>query len=360
MANLEETRHLIDEIDRQMAHLFEQRMAAAAEVAAYKKQHGLPVLNPAREEDVVAKNTARLANPALAPYYADFIRYTMGLSRQYQTQILGRGTAAYQGAPGGFGHFVATALFPHGQAVASPTFEEVFTLVENGQAACGVVPFENSTTGDVSGVLDLCYAHHCYITAMYDLPVTQNLLALPGAALGDIKTVVSHVQALEQSKRFLQSLGATQQPYPNTATAARYVAQSGDKSLAAIASLEAGELYGLVPLAQNIATEASNTTRFIVISKEMPTQGDRFSLLVTVENKVGQLAKIIETIAAHGFDMENIKSRPQPHRPWEYYFYIELVGAQNTAEAQNMLAEMQKVCVSVRMLGIYQRVAPKA
>ncbi|MDL2323813.1 chorismate mutase [Ruminococcaceae bacterium OttesenSCG-928-A16] len=360
MANLEEARQQIDEIDRQMTELFEQRMAAVANVALYKQKHNLPVLHPAREEEVVAKGTARLRTPALAPYYASFIRHTMGLSRQYQTQILGQNVVAYQGAQGGFGHSVAGALFPLGSLLATPTFEGVFNLVENGEAAYGVVPFENSTTGDVSGILDLCQAHSCYVTAMYDLPVTQNLLALPGATLGDIKTVVSHPQALEQSKRFLQSLGAAQKPYANTATAAQYVAATGDKTIAAIASLEAAELYGLVPLAQNIATEASNATRFIVLSKQMPTLGDRFSLLVTIENKVGQLAKIIEIISAHGFDMENIKSRPQPHRPWEYYFYIELVGAQNTAEAQNMLASLAKTCLSVRLLGIYHRAAPNA
>lgn len=358
MASLDDTRKKIDEIDGKMAELFEQRMAAAAEVAHYKIQHALPVLNAAREDEVVAKNTARLADVSLAPYYADFIRYTMGLSRQYQTHILGKNTVAYQGAAGGFGHFVASSLFPHGQLTAAPTFEEVFRLVDSGQAATGVVPFENSTTGDVSGVLDLCYTYPCYVTAMYDLPVTQNLLGLPGAKLGDIKTVVSHVQALEQSKRFLQSLGVHRQPYANTATAAQHVAQTKDKTLAAIASIEAGELYGLVPLATNIATEASNTTRFIVISKEIPEQGDRFSLLVTIENKVGRLAKVIETIAAHGFDMENIKSRPMPKRPWEYYFYIELVRRHDADETRSLLEDIGKVCLSARMLGIYNRATP--
>lgn len=355
MEILEDIRRQIDEIDAQFTVLFEKRMELTMSVAQYKKEHNLPILNTTREEQVVAKNVARLQNQELAPYYADFLRHTMKLSKQYQTKILAENTVAYQGLEGAFSHFVTTTLFPHGELISTPSFEDVFELVEEGKAAYGVVPFENSTTGDVSGVLDLCYAHNCYVTQMYDLPVMQNILAVEGATLADIKTVISHPQALGQSKRFLESLGVEQKPFSNTATAAKYVAEAGDTSLAAIASLEAGALYGLVSLANDIATEAGNTTRFIVISKKKPNDGNRFSLLVNLENKVGQLAKLIEIIAAHGFDMENIKSRPQPHHPWEYYFYIELVGSQNSPEGEQMMQEISSVCLSSRLLGVYNR-----
>lgn len=355
MANLEEIRQQIDSIDKELTVLFEQRMNAVAEVARYKQEHNLPVLNSSREEQVIEKNVARLNNSDFAPYYADFLRYTMNISKQYQTEILGENTVAYQGAEGGFGHFVTTTLFPHGNLIATPTFEDIFELVENGKANFGVIPFENSNTGDVSGVLDLCFAHECYITQMYDLPVVQNILAIKGATLADIKTVISHPQALGQSKRFLESLGVEQTAFDNTATAAKYVAEKSDKTLAAIASLEAGALYGLVPLAKDIATEATNTTRFIIISRKKPAQGNRFSLLINLENKVGQLAKLIEIIAKHGFDMENIKSRPRPHRPWEYYFYIELVGDIESEKGEKLMQDIASVSSSARLLGLYTR-----
>lgn len=355
MANLEEIRQQIDTIDEELTILFEKRMNAVAEVARYKQENNLPVLNASREEQVIHKNVSRLKSPALAPYYADFLRYAMNISKQYQTEILSENTVAHQGVAGAFSHFVTTTLFPHGNLIATPTFEDVFTLVEDGKANFGIVPFENSTTGDVSGVLDLCFAHDCYITQMYDLPVVQNILGINGAQLCDIKTVISHPQALGQSKRFLESLGVQQTAFDNTATAAKYVAEQNDKTLGAIASLEAGALYGLVPLATDIATEETNTTRFIVISKKKPTVGNRFSLLINIENKVGQLAKLIETIAKHGFDMENIKSRPRPHRPWEYYFYIELVGTVQSAEGEALMQDIAKVSSSCRLLGIYTR-----
>lgn len=361
MSELDRARGEIDAIDKSMAELFTKRMQAAASIAQYKQQNGLPVLDASREQAVIDANTARLQNPALAEFYTDFLRHLLSLSRQYQTQLLGQGTVAYQGAAGGFGHTVAATLYPHARQLPQPTFAEVFSAVEQGHAAFGVVPFENSNTGDVSGVLDLCYAHNCYIAAMFDLPVTQNLLGLPGAKLGDIQKVYSHVQALEQSARFLRGIGAQPLPYDNTASAAQYVAGQGDITLGAIASLESARRYGLVPLATDIATQTNNTTRFLVLSRQRPTSGDRFALLVTVENTVGQLARVIQTISAQGFNMENIKSRPMPKRPWEYYFYIELVGAADAAGSEALLAELEKTCLSARLLGVFQRsTAPPA
>lgn len=355
MLNLDEIRKQIDEIDKEMAALFERRMQVAADVAAYKRENNMPVLDAAREEAVVQKNVARLSNQEMAPYYEDYLRYLMGLSRQYQAKLLGRNTVAYQGAEGSFQHTVAKRLYPHADFRVCPTFADVFDAVENGNAMYGVVPFENSTTGDVSGVLDLCYSHNCYVVEMVDLPVMQNLLGLPAAKLADIKTVYSHEQGLEQSKRFLQSLGVQQQAFANTALAAKHVAEQGDVSLGAIASLEAGALYGLVPLAKDINTEEGNTTRFIIIAKEPVMRGNHFSLLVTIEDGVGVLSRVIQTIAKHRFDMECIKSRPMPKRPWEYYFYIELVGDVEADEAQAMLQELETVCLSVKMLGVYAR-----
>ncbi|MEG1641319.1 MAG: prephenate dehydratase domain-containing protein, partial [Ruthenibacterium sp.] len=228
--------------------------------------------------------------------------------------------------------------------------------VESDVAAYGVLPFENSHAGDVAEVLDLCFAHAAVcVTQVYDLAVTQNLLCVPGACLADIKTVLSHPQALQQSARFLKNLNVTQKEYPNTAAAAQFVAQTGDKSIAAIAAKETADLYGLSVLAQDINESADNTTRFIVIGKELPVIGNRFCLLFTVEHTAGSLARVIQIIGAKGYNMECIKSRPMPQVSWEYYFYTELVGDVSGADA--LLAALQTVCRSVRVLGVYNRTA---
>ena len=146
----------IDQIDREMARLFARRMTAVEEVASYKKEHGLAVLDAAREEEVVAKNKTLLPREAVAfaDLYEDFLRHNMALSRAWQQRILGRDAVAYQGVQGAFSHIALTRLFPYARAVAQPTWDGVVDAVERGEAAYGVLPFENSHAGDVSEVLD--------------------------------------------------------------------------------------------------------------------------------------------------------------------------------------------------------------
>ena len=141
----------------------------------------------------------------------------------------------------------------------------------------------------------------------------------------------------------------------NTAMAAKFVAESGDSSKAAIASVETAALYGLEVLVPSINTDGDNTTRFIVISREKPTAGNRFSLLFTVDNKPGKLGEVIQIIGASGFNMESIKSRPMPHVPFEYYFYVELVGDPTADETAALLRELNHVCRTVRLLGVYTK-----
>ena len=157
MDALEQARREIDTVDAQLAALFERRMKAVLSVAEYKKAHGLPIFDAAREKVVLDKAEARIGDPALRPYYRDHVQNMMDVAKQYEAQVLGR--AAYQGVEGAFAHIALRALFPHAEAVSCPTWDEVFDAVEKGDAAHGVVPFENSHAGDVSAVLDLCYNH---------------------------------------------------------------------------------------------------------------------------------------------------------------------------------------------------------
>ena len=159
MDALEQARREIDTVDAQLAALFERRMKAVLSVAEYKKAHGLPIFDAAREKVVLDKAEARIGDPALRPYYRDHVQNMMDVAKQYEAEVLGRNRAAYQGVEGAFAHIALRALFPHAEAVSCPTWDEVFDAVEKGDAAHGVVPFENSHAGDVSAVLDLCYNH---------------------------------------------------------------------------------------------------------------------------------------------------------------------------------------------------------
>ena len=358
MNQLEQARAQIDTVDRQMAALFEQRMAAVRQVIEYKQATGMPILDSGREAQVIEKNTAYIAEEVLRPYYADLLRAQMALSRQYQAYVLGRDVVAHQGAEGAYSHIALTRLFPRARALSLATFDEVFDAVQDGRAAYGVIPFENSTAGDVSDVLDLLYNHSLYIVQMYDLPIRHNLLGVPGAHLRDVTDVYGHPQALRQSEAFLTKTGLATHSWPpqapNNALAAQYVAAQKDPTKAATASAEAAVLYGLEVLAEDINTDSDNTTRFIVVGKEPPVGGDRFCLLFTVDNKPGALALVIQAVAEAGFNMECIKSRPRPHVPFEYYFYIELVGA-HQPDRERLMERMSSICETVRLLGTYTK-----
>lgn len=363
MDELQQARSQIDAIDAEMAELFERRMQAVGQVAQFKARTGKQVFDPAREQAVLDKNAARVGDPALRPYYREFLGAALAVSRAYQHALIGQDVAAYQGVEGAWSHIALRQLFPLARTRAYATWNEVVEAVEAQDAFCGVLPFENSNAGDVSAVLDLLYAHpELTVARMFELPIRQDLLAVPGASLSTVKTVVSHQQALAQSGPFLKQHGFATRAWGNTADAARYVAEQAVPTLAAIASAETAKLYGLTILAEGINEDGDNTTRFLVIERGQggaaaltAGPGQHFSLLFTVDHKPGRLARVIRLIGERGFNMENIKSRPLPHVPFEYYFYVQLVcpAQAGDGDCAALMRELENVCRTVRILGVF-------
>ena len=354
MNDLDRARGRIDEADRRMAELFEQRMDAVRDVIAYKQAHGLPILDSGRESLILERNAGYLHNPEYVPYYERFMRDVMSVSKAWQRAAVNGDVVAYPGAEGAFSHIAMERIFKDRKSRSYPTFQEVFAAVSGGDAACGVIPFENSYTGEVGEVLDLLLQTDVHITGVYDLRIRQNLLGLPGARLEEIKRVYSHPQAIGQSQEFLRRHNLEAVPYPNTALAAKHVSQCGDPACGAIASAETAELYGLQLLAANINTSAENTTRFIVIERLLkPESGNRFNLLFTVSHDPGQLANIMRIIGEMGFNLESIKSRPLHNVPWQYYFYVEIIGSLRDEKSVRLLDELKQHCRSLKVLGTY-------
>lgn len=355
---LEQARLRINEIDAQMAALFEQRMAVVEDVIAYKLENGLQIFDESREKKVIEKNTRLIINPIYVEYYQDFITHLMEVSKWYQRAIANANHIGYTGVEGAFAHIAAMNLFCEGKSDGNlksfSSFEDIFKAVENGEIEYGVLPFENSYTGEVGEVLDLLFKYNCRINRVYDLKINQNLLGIPGTKLTDIEQVYSHHQALHQCKQFLEAHPTYQQiTYSNTALAAKFVSGEQDKSKAAIASIETAKLYGLEVLVPNINTSAENTTRFVVVSRKALAEGNRFNIMFTVQHNAGQLAKIIEIISRHGFNMESIKSKSMHNLPWEYYFYAELEGNAIDDAAQALFDEMNRCCKTFKVIGSY-------
>lgn len=360
MNKLETARSEIDAIDLQMARLYEKRLQAVEDVIAYKKENAIPVFDGARETQVIEKNVARLENEHYKPLYEEFIRWILKQSKDYQKALLSKGTVAYAGVEGAFAHMVSERLFAANPKLARNSFEEVIEAVLDHKAEFGILPLENNNSGLVGEVMDALLKYPVYITGVLDQKIDQCLLGLPEATLKDIEWVYSKDQALYQAQEFLDSLDVQTVPYPNTALAAQYVAKSGDIHKAAIGARENAALYGLKVLASHIEANASNTTRFLVIANEPAARPwDHFSMILTLNNDVGSLAKAIETIARHNLNMDCIQSRPIKGRPFEYFFYIQCFGEVDPANVDACMLELENHCNSIKWMGNYAVTAQK-
>ncbi|MBB5182500.1 chorismate mutase [Catenisphaera adipataccumulans] len=353
MNQLEEARHRIDVIDRQMADLYQQRMDAARDVLHYKKANGLPILDAKREQRVIEKNTQYITNPDYLPFYREFMKDVMSNSRRYQQTLMSQDIVAYAGVKGAFAHMVSERLFPGHPMRSCKSFDDVFQAVVNREAQYGVIPFENNNSGLVGEVLDALMKYPVYIHEMADQRIKQCLLGVPGATLKDVQYVYSKDQALAQAQKFLKPLQVQTVAYPNTALAARYVADEQDIHKAAIGARENADLYNLEILAEGIEENPENTTRFVIIGREPLMNGEHFSILFTIKHTSGSLARIIEIIAKYGLNMDSIQSRPIKGRPFEYFFFIEMDGSADAENTRKCLKELKPMCESYKALGTY-------
>ena len=353
---LNEARDRIREIDEQMQELFVQRMDAVREVAQYKKDRGLPIEDKDREAENLEDLAAGVEDPTMRSFYLRFLQDTMEVSKQWQHRLVEGTRVAYCGVEGAFAHIAATRIFPDGEKVPYASFEAAYKAVEDGECDVAVLPIENSYAGEVGQVLDLMFSRDLHVNGVYDMPITQNLLGLPGTKLSDIRTVISHPQALEQCDSYIADHGMKARSVPNTAMAAKEVADGGDPSVAAIASAETAELYGLTVLDHDVNESRTNTTRFAVFSRvEAPASGKwdegAFLLLFTVKDEAGGLAKALNFISAYNFNMRVLRSRPMKDLAWNYYFYAELEGNDASDSGRRMLQMLKGACPMVKVVG---------
>ena len=356
MTKLEEARSIINRIDREMAQLFCERMDAARMVAEYKRETGMPVFDPEREAEVIRKNTALLDRDEFRAYYIDYLQNMMDLSKRYQKHLLDGRRVAYSGIKGAFAWIAAERIFPAGTTVPYPDFQSAYAAVEKGECDCAVLPIENSYQGDVAQVMDMAFAGSLYINGVYDLEVTQNLLALPGTRLSDITEAISHAQALGQCANYLKAHGIKATEASNTAVAAQMVAEMGRRDLAAIASRETAALYGLEIVEKEINESRNNTTRFAVFSRTpaaVSPADNHFIMFFTVKNEAGALGRAISVIGQNGFNLRALKSRPTKDNNWEYYFYVEGEGNIHAPNGYQMLEWLQMACSSVKVVGSF-------
>lgn len=358
MTELEQARDIINEVDRELARLFVRRMDAVRRVAAYKKERGLQVFDPAREEEVVRRNALLVEDEEYRSYFVRFLRANMEISRAMQHRLMDGMRVAFSGVEGAFANIAANRILPDARAVPYPDFKAAYDAVVGGECDCAVLPVENSSNGDVGQVMDLAFFGSLFITGVYDIGIVQNLLAVKGTAMDEVRTVISHPQALGQCAEYIRRHGFETVEAVNTAVAAKQVAESGRHDLAAIGSDEAAERYGLKKLEAHINESDSNTTRFAVFSRTPRAESaddTRFVLLFTVNNVAGSLGRAISVIGRYGFNLRALKSRPTRELIWSYYFYAEGEGCIHSEEGKKMLEELRYCCNNVRVVGSYEK-----
>ena len=285
----------------------------------------------------------------------DYLKHLMAVSRAYQYRMQNGLKVAYSGVEGAFAHIAAGRIFPESNRVSCRDFKAAYDFVVSGECDVAVLPIENSYAGEVGQTMDLIFSGPLFINGIYELEIRQNLLGIQGATVEDIKKVFSHPQALAQCHDYIELRGMDAEEASNTAVAAKMVADSNNKTLGAIASVETAEIYGLKVLETNINKSGENTTRFVVLSKvqaNAPALSDSV-LMFTVKHEAGSLANAISIIGKYGYNMTALRSRPMKKHSWQYYFYIEIDGNVNTDNGKKMIDELNKVCDSLKVAGTF-------
>lgn len=376
---LTDYRAQIDQIDRQLVDLFAQRMETAAGIAAYKKEHGLAVLDPARERAKL-QQVVEAAPETMRDYTASLYTLLFELSRGYQNRLLGTSTAltqeiqtaiastpqlfpahasvACQGVAGAYSQLACDKLFKLPNIMYFASFEAVFSAIEKGLCQYGVLPLENSTAGSVNAIYDLMMKHDFRIVRSVRLKVDHNLLVKPGTKKSDIKEIYSHQQALSQCEQYLQGFpGVKIIPCENTAIAAQKVAESNG-TCAALSSRSCMKLYGLECLEASVQDKGSNFTRFICISKKLEIYpgADRTSLMAVLSHEPGSLCRLLTRFYALGLNLNKLESRPMPDRNFEFMFYFDLETSVYSPEFLQLMGELPGLCEEFSYLGSYSEV----
>ena len=378
--DIQQLRGEIDDIDAQLVSLFSQRMAVAAQIGDYKKEHGLPIFVPAREREKLA-DVAQQAGVDMANYTRVLYSMIFELSRSYQgkrTEALSplyhritqaiestpklfpqQAMVACQGVEGAYSQIACEKIFKNPVILYFKSFDGVFSAIEQGLCQYGILPIENSTAGSVKKVYDLMIQHNFSIVRSFRLKVDHNLLALPGATLEGIREIYSHEQAINQCGAFLASLSNVKIiPVENTAVAAQLVAQSGRKDVAALSSRSCAQLYALQNLASSVQDQGNNYTRFLCISKnlEIYPGSDKTSIMLVLNHRPGSLYKLLARLYVLGINVTKLESRPLPDRDFEFMFYFDLETSIYSEEFVQLMCELQDLCEEFTYLGSYSEV----
>jgi chorismate mutase/prephenate dehydratase len=359
---IEGLRGRIDDVDRRLHALLNERARLARQVGISKGKEGRLVdfYRPEREAQVLRmaleRNAASRASGALRD--EEVVR----LFREIMSACLAQEEPLKIGFLGPEGTFSQTAVYKHfghsARALALSTIDEVFHEVEAGHADFGVVPIENSTEGSVNHTLDRFLTSPLRICGEVELRIRQNLMGKM-RSLREVKRICSHPQSLAQCRQWLQEHLPDVEIIAESSNAEAARRARDEKGTAAIAGETAAEVYGLTILAADIEDRADNSTRFLVIGRRTFGRSgkDRTTLLVSTGHTEapGALYRLLEPLAKNKVSLTRIESRPSQRRKWDYVFFIDLEGHIDDAPVARALERLKSRASLYRVLGSYPR-----
>lgn len=374
--DLAELRIQLDEIDRQMVKLYEDRMELCRQVGEDKLKTGKRILDKEREKQKIQAVSALTHNEFNRTGVSELFEQIMAMSRKLQYQIInekgGHGNlpffavdkldtdkirVVFQGADGAYSQAAMHTYF--GEEIDSfhvDTFRDAMGAIEEGRADFAVLPIENSTAGIVSEIYDLLVEYENYIVGEQVIPIAHCLLGIPGTKIEDIEMVYSHPQSLMQSSRFLQEHPVWKQiSMQNNAFATQKVAEDKNGRQAAIASAFAGKLYGLEVLQEAIQNDKNNSTRFIIVTNQKIFRKDagKVSICFEVAHESGSLYHALSHFIYNHLNVSKIESRPIEGRNWEYRFFLDFEGNLSDSAVKNALRGLREETINMKILGNY-------
>ena len=355
--DLSKMRDSIDEIDARIHALLNERARFAQQVGISKSAAGKTVdfYRPEREAQVLRQAIKRNRGPLRDEEIARLFREIMSACLAQQEPL----KVAFLGPEGTFSEAAVYKQFGSSvRALPLPAIDEVFREVESASADFGVVPIENSTEGTVNHTLDLFLTSPLKICGEVELRIHHHLMGRM-AALGDVKRIAAHPQALAQCRGWLDEHMPDVERVTAASNAEGARRARDERGTAAIAGRTAADIYGLTLLASEIEDRPDNTTRFLVVGRKLfnASGADKTTLLLSAADTggAGALFKLLEPLAEHKVNMTRIESRPSRKRKWDYVFFVDLEGHVSDPGVARALEALESRASLFKVLGSYPR-----
>jgi len=338
----------INKIDRELLVLLQERMGLALRSKKFQETG-----DDAQSEENVLERVNRMNLDLIkSPFSRQLLKTIIDESKRLQDED--RRLVAFQGEHGAYGEVASRKLVPAGAYIPCLEFIDVFRGVEEGHFDLGVVPVENSLEGAVTQVNDLLTTTDLKVIGEVKVVVNHCLLATEATDYREIRVVYSHPQALAQCREFLMRNKLEPRPYYDTAGAAKMLARENPKAAAAIASALCGELYDLEIIKEGIEDGPSNSTRFLLLSRDASAEKrEKTSIIFAVAHEAGQLFNVLQLFAEAKINLTRISSMPLRSDPGNYSFFLDFEGSEEDAKVAEVLERMGKMTISLKNLGSY-------